>query len=182
MFNTELDLGGFKDEEDLSGMPLVPPGKYHVRVTDVREGKGKTPAVVLRYQILAGTDPQAIGMYQEDNVFLTDSAIKRVALVALRLGLISRGDLGKKVNVNWLQAYGRELIVEIHDEEFERKDGTKGHTSKVTFGGVWDLNHPEVKDVPRAAVSSPAGNGQGGTTTSQTKAATAASQDDFSDI
>lgn len=180
MFTTDLDLTCILTEDDLGNAPQVPPGKYHVLVTDVKEsGKDdKTPFILLKQRVLNGTDQHAVGMTIEDRVFLTAGAIKRVALVALRLGLISRADLGKNVRVDWSKAKGRELIVEVDTEEYTTKDGAKRTKSKVTFGGVWDVQHPDAQDVPRGNPASvPAASGNG-----RPAAPAAAPADDFSDV
>src|SRR5262245_61705009 len=163
-----LDLTNLT-EDDLSGK-RVPPGKYHAVITSSADDNGSTsPARAIKLLLLTG---EAKGMTLTEKLFLTDKSKKRFALVLRRLGVIKPEDFGKRVEFDWNSLVGRQCIVEVTEEEFDKRDGTKGKTSKLAYAGVWPLDHPDVASVPRD--------------TEYAKRATAsppaAAEDDFGDI
>jgi hypothetical protein len=172
----ELDLTHILSERNLAGRQMVPPCKAHVLVAGIADDDlGKTPCMILKLQILAATVPASVGMTFEEKIYLSEKAMQRAALVAYRLGLITKNDFGKKRRINWAAAKGRQLVVEVIEEEYEKQDGSKGKKSKVAFAGFWDVNHPDVADVPKdASMTNCPTTGQ--------SAAGASAEDDFSDL
>src|SRR5262245_37741232 len=147
----ELDLEGL-DEDSLEQGDLVPPGKYHVEVLSVMEDhESKTPCLVFKLSVLAGTHPEAVGRLLFERVYTSDKARKRVAIFAVRPGLIQRGDFGKRVTLNWDDVVGRQAVVEVVEEEFTKKDGTKSKAARLSFAGIWSTDDDRVRDVPKNA-------------------------------
>jgi hypothetical protein len=148
----ELDLTDLS-EEDLEQGNHCPPGKYHVVFTDTaRDAKSNNPCLRLKYQILAGTDPSAVGTVLEERLYFSDKAQKRAAIFAHRLGIIDASAFGTRSTLDWSALVGTQAVVEVIEEQFERKDGGKGTASKISFAGVWSLDDDRGKDVPRGKV------------------------------
>ncbi len=126
-------------------------GRFHVCVDAVESGKVNDKDVVkLTFTILGGTNSNAKGRQVVERLYLTKLNNKRVLLFLYRLGLITDEDLAKgRVQGNWCDAVGRQVIVEIGHREFERQDGTKGKASNISYAGIWRLDNEAVKDVPR---------------------------------
>jgi hypothetical protein len=82
---------------------------------------------------------------------LSEKAIKRLTVLAHRLGMIGDDDFGGRATVDWSQAIGKQLIVQVIEEEYESKNGGKGKRAKLSFAGFWSLADERVKDVPRDA-------------------------------
>jgi hypothetical protein len=162
-----LDLGSFTKDSDLEGT-RVPPGKYHVQVLDVRQdGEGRTPCLAFKLAVLAGEHQ---GLTFQERLYFSDKdgAKRRVALFARRLGLVRPEDLGKKVTIDWQRAVGRDFVAEVVEETYEKRDGSKGTSSKLAFNGLFDCSDERVKDVARGQV--------------EAVVPTPAAEDDFSDL
>jgi hypothetical protein len=145
----ELDLEGL-DEGNLEGRGRVAPGKYHVEVLDVNEDHdSRTPCLVFKLGVLAGTVEGVAGGTMYERLYLSEKARTRVALFARRLGLIGPSDFGQRKTINWADAISRQAVVEVVEEEFTKKDGTKSKSSKLAFAGIFDVNDPRVADVPK---------------------------------
>jgi hypothetical protein len=150
----ELDLSGLS-EEDLDQDNHCPSGRYHIHIVDaIRDAKSQIPCLRLRYVILAGTNTSAVGCILDERLFFSEKAQKRAAIFAKRLGLIDADAFGKRSTVNWSTAIGLQAIVEIIEEEYEKKDGGKGTASKISFAGIWSLDDDRGKDVPRGKAPS----------------------------
>jgi hypothetical protein len=44
---------------------------------------------------------------------------------------------------------GRHLIVEVIEEEFEKKDGSKATRAKLSYAGFWAVDDARVASVPK---------------------------------
>src|SRR5262245_12220840 len=147
----ELDLEGL-DEDSLETGGLVPPGKYHIEVLSVMEDhESKTPCLVFKLHVLAGTSPEAVGRLLFERVYTSDKARKRGAIFAVRLGLVRRADVRERVTVNWDGVVGRQAVVEVVEEEFTKKDGTKSKASRLAFAGIWATDDDRVAEVAKDA-------------------------------
>jgi hypothetical protein len=144
----ELDLSTFTADE-LEGDGSPPPGKYHARIEDCQRVSDKTSYLKLRLSLLAGTNPAGVGCVFSERFYLSDAAKKRLAILAHRLKLVADNDFGSRVNIDWAKVIGKQLVVQVIEEEFETKKGEKAKGAKLAFGGFWDLGDERVKDVPR---------------------------------
>jgi hypothetical protein len=175
----ELDLRG-TTEKDIE-RDSVPPGKFHVVVTNVEEGPAdQTACLVFKLEVVTGTT-DAVGAVMSERLFMTEKTKKRVALFARRLGLVGTSDFGKQVAVDWSQAIGKQAVVEVTEEEYEKKDGSKGKASRVTFSGIWETDDERVKDVPKD-LKAATQLCEAIQATTRGSAATTPAQDDFSDL
>jgi hypothetical protein len=160
----ELDLSTIS-VGDLEGEGNPPPGKYHAKIEDMQRVSDQTSYLKVRFALLAGTDPNGAGCLFSERFYLSDKAKKRLAILAHRLKLIGEDDFGDRRTVDWNEAIGKQLIVQVVEEEYEAKSGGKAKRAKLAFAGFWDLADERVKDVPRdpsAARQAPTSNHGGG--------------------
>jgi hypothetical protein len=172
-----LDLSNIS-EEDLEAGSHIPEGRYHIQWSDaIRDGQpSQTSYVRLRYTVLAGTDPSAVGAVGEERLYETEKAMKRAGIFCRRLGLVDESAFGKVSSIDWAVIIGQEAVIEVKDEEFERRDGSKGVASRITFAGVWGVDDARTRDVPRGKPTTPK-------VTPRAKAQPkAVAADDFSDL
>ncbi len=154
-----IDLSGFSEEE-LDSDGRVPPGKYHVIFQSSKEDKeSKTRCLLLKMLTLAGTNAEGVGLIHTENIWLTEKNAKRLGILITRFGL---GQAGTKVRTSWNLLVGRQAVVEIVEEEYEKKDkaGTKildengkpvkGKSSKCAFAGIWPADDERVASVPKS--------------------------------
>ncbi len=161
--NFIIDLSGFTDEE-LESEGRVPPGKYHAIIQSVKEDKdSKSRCLLLKMLTLAGTNAEGVGLIHTEKLYLTDKNVKRCGLVIKRFGL---GKAGAEVGVNWTMLTGRQVVIEIIEEDYEHTDEktkvkTMRKSSKGSFGGIWPADDERVGSVPKSknvpAVTAPAG-------------------------
>jgi hypothetical protein len=172
----DFDCSSYKKEEDFTaGSGPIPDGKYHVVVESVeKDHSGNNPALKFTFGILAGTTPGQVGRKVHERLFLTEKAKARVMIFANRLGLIGKADVGQpNVRKNWGDARNKQVIIEVATREYDKKDGSKGKASNVTFGGIWRLDDAEVKDVPRSGAAARAAQAPAAAAPAPSKAADA---------
>jgi hypothetical protein len=169
----DLDLRQV-DLAELEGEEFPGDGKYHVRIEGARRVSDRTPYLGIRMVVLAGADPSAVGRVFTERFYLTDGAIKRLKVLAHRLGLLPEGAIGTVHPVNWREAIGRQLVVEVVKEEYE-KDGKKQVHHRLGFAGFWAVTDERVVSVPKdqAALREAAG---------QAAPARTGTADDFADL
>lgn len=149
--NLVVDLSLLNDTpEALEGEAIVPEGKYHALITSVEHAEMPSAHYKVRYQILAGTNKAAVGCNSVEKFFLSENAIKRLKVLAMRLGLIGENDFGGNKALNMAELIGREVIVEIaHDTYVSNKDGKERKRSQWAYAGFWSPADARVADVPR---------------------------------
>jgi hypothetical protein len=151
----ELDLDGFDEDALEQGGELIPAGRYHAEILSVikEDQDRKTPCIVLKLAILAGEHPEAVGRLLYERLYVSEKTRQRINLFAVRLGLAARADAKdpdrKRPTVNWNDVVGRQVVIDVHDDEYTKKDGTKAKASRVKFAGVWSVDDPRVGDVPK---------------------------------
>lgn len=113
-------------------------------------------------------------------------SVSRILLFAHRLGVVNKkGDGANAVYedapgvTDFSDRFGAEVVIEVHHEEYERKDGKgKGKAAKLTFGGIFCVNDPKVKDVPRGSAAGMASS----QTTAAPPAAAGGKRDTYADL
>lgn len=150
------------------------------------KGNFKTPCIRLDLEILAGSNADQIGKVIYHRVYqakakrdentgktvgmlpLSDSSREQYFRTAFQLGVMDEADIGKeKAVVRWSQAQGRQAIVRVdHEEEDVMKDGKKNGEKRsvyrISWGNFWNVNHPDVADVPKDAEAMLLASGGGG--------------------
>jgi hypothetical protein len=141
-----LGSKGVKSEDDLGGNTRPLAGRYHVVVKDVDETFEKFDKVVVEFEVLAGTTPDQEGRTISEFFSLSEKALVRLQRLAIVLGLLKPDEEEKEVE--FVQGEGRQLVIEVEDNEYE-KDGEKKKGVRVSFLGMWSLANKQVADVPR---------------------------------
>ena len=145
----ELDLTD-TSADDLEGNSNVPPGKYHARIDEVKRVSDMNSYLRVKFALLAGTSPAGVGHTLTERFYLTEKARKRINAFASRMKLVDATSLGNRVTVSFADLIGRQLIIEVIEDEYETKSGGKAKSSKLGFATFWSLDDPRVADVPRA--------------------------------
>lgn len=139
-----LNTQGVKSTDDLvSGYPM--PGRYHaiVQAVDATMTNEKYPdQIMVEFQILAGTVPGQAG--RKISTFFSvkkDAGVKRFTAFAVAVGLMGYGEV-KNVDPN--HAIGRQLVIEVEEQEYQGKV-----SKRVAWSGIYGLDHKDAKDVPK---------------------------------
>lgn len=146
-YEVDLDFRG-DTPADLEGEPVLPPGKYHVIITGAKrqEKADEIPCLRIRYRVLAGTNPAAVGATCTERFYLSDNAKWRLKILANRLGLVKDSEVGVRSGpVDFRPAVGREMVVEIVNEQFvgkkeEQKALTEHRSPVPTLSSKWEKN------------------------------------------
>ena len=145
-----LSTQGASSTDDInSGLPKE--GKYHAFICDVDESFTKSnDAIIVQFQILAGTEKDQAGL--RITQYYNVKREKSLARLAMAVGLI--GPNVEEQEVRFEDARGRMLVIDVKDHEWTKEDESTGEkkTHKrrgVSENGVWEIDHPAVKDVPK---------------------------------
>lgn len=187
-----LNAQTVQSEDDISGKSRPVPGKYHVAVNHAEEKASKkkaTPGLEIEFQVICdglapdGKTPTNGQAGKTIPLFLsyiggddakTKTCLDRVCRLALCCGVLRPGEAREP---DWSEAFGRELVIEIEEQQYDGPDGTVKTGSQVSFLGFWSLGNKAVANVPKdtsspgmlalakageVASKAPAGNGNGG--------------------
>jgi len=140
-----------KSEDDISGFQRPLPGRYHVVVKHVDETFEKFDKVLIDFEILSGTVPDQQGRELTEFFACTEKAIPRLQRLALCLGLLQPGEPDR--DVEFADAVGRDLVIEVEEHNYKDKSGKEVNGVRVGYLGMWSTGNEAVADVPKAAVS-----------------------------
>lgn len=119
---------------------LIPEGAHLVEVLDV-EGNDASEYLNVKYR----TQLPAPGLEGEERFYLSQAAVKRLAILFKRAGLQDRGtDSGDSVTVDPYDLVGLQLVVQIEHEQRETKKGEQFTVSRWGYSSFWAPNHPEA--------------------------------------
>jgi hypothetical protein len=198
-----LNAGGAngpKTEDDFGGGKSRPvPGRYHCVISAAEEKASKkkaTPGLEVEFEVICdGSTPDGKGTtsgqagkkiplfmayISEKGDDATNTCLERVTRLALCCGVLAPGE---EKEVDWEEAIGRELVVEIEDQKYTDQHGQEKSGAAVSFSGFWSLGNKAVVNVPKDATSpgmqalakrrAADGNGSGAASKEQTTAAAA---------
>jgi len=154
-----MNAANVKSEDDISGFQKPLPGRYHVVVKHVDESFEKFDKVLVDFEVLAGTTPGQEGRELTEFFACTEKAIPRLQRLALCLGLLTPGEPDK--DVEFAEAVGRDLVIEIEENNYKDKTGKEVNGVRVGYLGMWSTGNKEVADVPKATISGGGGGGNG---------------------
>jgi len=148
---------GKKGYGEYTGRPPAPlPGRFHVAVSDAKEmhGEGKDPAMAVEFTVLKGTTPGQEGKIHTEFFTINDKQynVDRLSRLAMVLVLIGPNE---DKDVDFGQAKGRQLIIEIKEEEKKKKNSegkweTTGEKRLCIPGmSYWPVDDKDVADVPK---------------------------------
>ena len=156
---------------------MTPPGFYRAKLTGAKSitsnAKG-TPGHELTFQI---TDGPFKGSEVTDTLWDTDNrrSQDRISLFCLRLGVLKRSADGKKIVAvdgvqDFMDVLDKPCIIETTVEEYERDNGSKGHSVRLAFSGCY---YPDDKEAI-AKIGKPVGEKSGTGTGTAAKSGTSA--------
>lgn len=169
-----LDTTNAHSEDDFQRRQKLDAGFYHCAVNNCEEKASQmkgTPGVAIEFMVICdGVQPDrktptngqanktisafytAIG--ESDDT--TKKCLNNLTRLALATGVMQPG---QKAEPDWSQAIGREVVIQVVDEQKEETDdnGKKkwvktGYT-KVDWFGFWSLGNPAIKDIPKDPMS-----------------------------
>lgn len=139
-FNTH----GVKYDELGSNRPL--PGTYHVVISDAGENATNDGRRYIQVDmaVLNGTVPGQEGRTLTEFFHLSgkQAAMDRLVKFLLAAKIVGENE-EKDVNFK-TDAPGKQLVVECEADEYQGKKRIK-----LSFGGFWPVDHPDVKDIPK---------------------------------
>ena len=136
-----------KSEDDISGFQKPLPGRYHAVVKHVDESFEKFDKVLIDFEVLAGTVPGMEHRELTEFFACTDKAIPRLQRLALCLGLLTPGEPDR--DVEFAEAVGRDLVIEVEENNYKDKSGKEVNGVRVGYLGMWSTGNKEVADVPK---------------------------------
>jgi hypothetical protein len=145
-----------KSEDDISGFQRPLPGRYHVVVKHVDETFEKFDKVVVDFEVLAGTVPDQQGRELTEFFACTEKAIPRLQRLALCVGLLRPGEPDR--DVEFTEAVGRDLVIEVEENNYKDKSGKEVYGVRVGYLGMWSIGNEAVADVPKGKLED-GGNG-----------------------
>lgn len=126
---------------------IIPPGRYLLEIIDV-EGTDASEYLLIKYRTIH-PEPGLVG---EEKFHLSHKAIKRLAILVKRAGLVTRGDPDDDaLDVDPTELLGMQWVVDLTNEEFEGKRGEMIKVNKWDgFSNFWPPEHDEVRDFVRS--------------------------------
>lgn len=103
-----------------------------------------------------------------------EMSLRRIKVVASRLGLIKTDAYGQQADIDFMDAIGQEAVLQVKHRKYKDKDGNEQEIDGVDFAGVYPLDHEKIPaDVRKALGLPPAktGDGPGGKPSAKTAAA-----------
>lgn len=171
---SEMDFTEFGSEEDLRGFDYPAPGTYHLAVTGVDETPKNVDGLKFTLEVLNGTvEGQASKSFAETFFFPSPEskdggkfAKKRLAKFALAVGIINPTALGSRVQIDWQEASGRQLVAKVENYMRKGNDGREYKGAQISGLDMWRIDAPEVEAVPKdqeaLAMAAPAAVGANG--------------------
>lgn len=156
----EIDFTGYDADKVERGDSLAA-GWYKVQVCDVYSDRKNQDAIVFEMQVIEGPDT---GTKLFDRLNNPDSAetdngrrfaAQRKRLFAKRLGLVA--EFGAPRPVNWLDAIGREIFVQVKERTYKDRNGEEKTVTGVDYAGVYPLDHDKVPEEVRNNYQTPDG-------------------------
>ena len=143
--NLDFELPSSVDPENLD--KKIADGRYQVLVKKVdRMDKDGKPKLIVDYEVLTGNTPGQEGMTGREFIPMSGQAMGRLVKFAVAAGITTISDLAKARAANtppkiaFGSARDKTLIVDIKKN---------GEYANWTFGGMFNLNDPEVSDFPK---------------------------------
>lgn len=143
----KLDCTKYKTEDEARSS-FVAPGRYHVQIQNADDSFTKYPnSVVVTFELLNGTVPGQDGKKHTEFFSTSEKALERLQCFAIAAGLVTPGE-GREINFA-TDAPSKQLVIELEENQYEKKDGSKGTGRRITYKGMWSVGHKDVADVPK---------------------------------
>lgn len=147
MADWEFDTTNEGSEDDIAGLRWLLAGRYHVIVQAVDDSFAKYDKIIVTFQALAGTTPNQVGHTIREYFAVSDKAMDRLKRFAMATGLLLPREAKKRVDFR--QAEGRQLVIEVEDHEYNDDAGNAKKGTRIGYLGMWSVGNPAVADVPK---------------------------------
>lgn len=139
------------DLDRVGGKEKVQPGSYHMLVESVDEDGGEKGEMVVELQILRGTTPNMEGkMYEEKfSKEYKEWPLRKLTAFAIAARLVTKEELkaakasGKAPKIEWTQAVGRSICIELENNEYNGKTYTR-----LAWDNIWSPADKRASHVP----------------------------------
>lgn len=148
---------------DTGGSPIK--GVYHAKVVkeEYVDEPNKNPSQNITFKVLAGTVPGQSGKlitfylplgHEEEEKY--KNMVRRAMGVGKRLGIYTEEMAKSLAPIPFENAVNKECIIEVEDHSY--KDNVTGetkYTNRISYMGVWRLDHPDAPECPRLGGKAP---------------------------
>ena len=146
----ELGSIGKESESDVGdNYPAV--GRYHAVINDADDSLATDDKVIVQFAVLSGLPDGQQSRTLTTKFLLTENHMLRLQRLALCVGLLKPNEPPREID--FTQAIGRQLVIEVEDHEYTDKNDNPKTIRQLTWLGMWSLTNPEVADVPKNAVA-----------------------------
>jgi hypothetical protein len=114
--------------------------------TEIVSEKKGTPGTEIEFQVLAGAIPGQEGTTLSEAFWHSPKALDRLLAFAMACGALRPGQNRDLTGPDY---NGLQLVIEVQPRKYTDSDGNEKETVEVSYNGFWEINHPEVKDVPK---------------------------------
>ena len=150
------DFSDFPSEDVLKGYGYPSPGQYHLVVQNVDDTRDRVGGIQVTFQVLTGNVANQQGKTFRDTFFDPDPshkdggkfARKRMAAFLLVAGVIAREQLGTRVQIDWQQAVGRQLVAKVTEYKREGGNGKTYTGAQIDGLRMHQVTDPAVAEVP----------------------------------
>lgn len=156
MITIKRDTYDHSDEDRV----IIPEGRALVEIETVKEDDADY--LELRYRVKAHEDPAVVGLSSDERFYLSDRAIKRLACLLKRLGIIERGGDDADLEFDPQDLVGADVVVDFTHEHKERKDGSTYSQHRWGFLQFWSVTDDRVKEFMAASKGGRPSRGNGG--------------------
>jgi hypothetical protein len=170
----------------------VPEGWYRCRVADVFEDRKNPDATVFQFEVQSGPFRKSLiwdrlfDPASADDADKAKTFLKRMAIYAMHLDLISSNAFGHRVPVDWRRAIGRDCFVRVKERSYtDSETAEKRKACGVDFCGVFALLDQRVPEQIRKEYGSAVAASDGPTSpvsNSPNGGTGRPSNDDFADL
>lgn len=127
-------------EDELAGQRLVEPGSYHAAVRGIDDSLlNDATGYHVDLEVLAGAterDPTGqSGLHISERLSTSQKASKRIYAFLRATGVIGNVAGQSGVTVDFQDAVGRELIIDVIADKFTGRDGNEVETRSIAFLG-----------------------------------------------
>lgn len=158
------DTQGFDSEQDLEGRQNPKEGVYHLAIQDAdheSEKAVKAKHLRIQFEVLNGTVPGQEGLSVYQNFKWPDAkhkdggefCRKMLTKLLVATGYMHPKQLGKRMEVEWADLVGRQIVAKIKAYKRDGEDGKVYEGVEIDGLHFWHVGHEDAASVPKDAES-----------------------------
>lgn len=165
-FDELVDVEITEDQlKDLSKpTEVIKPGKYHVMLdgSSPKTAGSGNEGTELTFKILSGPfaerEVKETLWHAGNNEAATKKMKGRMIVFGAKLGILKKNAAGSYVPADGKRDFsdvlGAECVIEVTNEEYEKKGGGKGIATRMTWAGIWRCDEPDARGVVKKSATS----------------------------